>query len=201
MFQALCYSSLLHRYHPWVVVRGPCLYLTYNAVDKMMMWTDSTHVLAAQMKETTIRVLCDTCHKQLRCAKLSRKHQEQRGEPIPQAVRQTHPRISRRMSHRCRCPLEWPSLPPHFGRCAWALAMRCMCSLCMALCHAFLFACTPLQRRMPLHDLRVFIRPSRNACSSRSMAVAVLVRTCALPRFDRALRERAAVSLATRCSS
>ena len=30
---------------------------------------------------------------------------------------------------------------------AWAIAMRCMCSLCMALCQALLFACSPFSAR------------------------------------------------------
>ena len=42
---------------------------------RMMMWTDRTHVLAAQVQETTIRVSCDTCHKQLRYVRLARMHQ------------------------------------------------------------------------------------------------------------------------------
>ena len=35
----------------------------------VMLWTGRTHVLAAQVQETTIRVSCDMFHKYLKCAK------------------------------------------------------------------------------------------------------------------------------------
>ena len=68
-------------------------------------------------------------------------------------------------------------------------------SLCMALCHALLFACTPFSAR---HAFTLIFTSSEDP-PERSVALvpwlwAETVRTCALPRFDRVLRERGAVS-------
>ena len=73
--------------------------------------------------------------------------------------------------------------------------------LCMALCHALLFACTPLSAR---NAFTMVFTSSADLPETLVALVpcpwAVLVRTCALPRFDRVPRERASVSLATRFS-
>ena len=75
--------------------------------------------------------------------------------------------------------------PPQFGRCVCAIATRCMCSLCMALCHALLFACTPLSARNAFyHDLHVFSGSSRNVCSSREGVVVSICGPSARVRSD-----------------
>ena len=74
------------------------------------------------------------------------------------------------------------------------MAIRCRCSLCMALCHALLFACTPLSAR---NAITMIFTSSEDIKETSLVPVpwqwAGLVRTCALPRFDRVLRERGAV--------
>ena len=68
-------------------------------------------------------------------------------------------------------PRECPSLSCHFGRRA-AIATRCICSLCMVLRLALLFACTPLSARNAFTMIFTSSAdPPETLCSSRSMAV------------------------------
>ena len=74
-----------------------------------------------------------------------------------------------------------------------AVAIRCTCSLCMALCHALLFACAPFSAR----NAFTLIFTSSEDPPERFVALvpwlwAETVRTCALPRFDQVFRERGA---------
>ena len=68
---------------------------------------------------------------------------------------------------------------------AWAIAIRCMCPLGMALCQALLFACTPFSARNVLTI--IFTSPvvlPETCVVPVPWLWAELVRICALPRFD-----------------
>ena len=69
----------------------------------------------------------------------------------------------------------------------WSLCV----SDCHALCHALLFACTPLSEECLHHALQQDVPETSVALNPWPWVV--LVSSCALPRFDRVLRERAAV--------
>ena len=63
-FQALCCSSSLSSLSSQEGGASAMLVFDVQMLwTGMMMWTDRTHVLAAQVQETTISVPCDTCHK------------------------------------------------------------------------------------------------------------------------------------------
>ena len=72
--------------------------------------------------------------------------------------------------------------------------MRCLSSLCMALCHALLFACTLLSE---MNAFNMIVTSSTELRETLVPLVpwpwAVLVSTCALPRFDGVLREQTIV--------
>ena len=143
----------------------------------MMMWTDRTHVLAAQVQETTIRVSCDTCHKTLTRDDLSSDELD-----TPTYLKT---RVTLSLSLRSLCVSDCHAL--------YVLALHGVVpGLAIRLHASFSEECLH-------HGLHVFSRSSRNPCSSRSMAVGSSVLALCFGLTE-CFENEQIVSQTTRCS-
>ena len=149
------------------------------------------------MQETTIRVSCDTFHKWLKCATQAVPHFTCRQTQSQVAQERDEP--SSGLKTRVT-PLSLAARAA-FAPILTLVVVRERLPSVVSLWHALLFACTPLSAKNA--STMIFASSADLPETPISLVPwpwAVLVRTCALPRFDRVLRERAVVSLATRCS-